>query len=31
MRHLGGACDPVDPGPGDGYEEIARVRLFPED
>ena len=30
MRHLGGACDPVNPGPGDRYEEIAPV-LLPED
>ncbi|MFE9249486.1 flavin monoamine oxidase family protein [Streptomyces sp. NPDC007088] len=30
MHHLGGACDPGNPGPGDRYEEIAPVAL-PED
>ncbi|MBD0734533.1 flavin monoamine oxidase family protein [Streptomyces sp. CBMA29] len=30
MRHLGGATDPLNPGPGDRYDEIAPV-LLPED
>lgn len=30
MHHLGGACDPGNPGPGDRYEELAPVEL-PED
>ncbi|MFD1829265.1 flavin monoamine oxidase family protein [Streptomyces desertarenae] len=30
MRHLGGATDPANPGPGDVYDEIAPVEL-PED
>jgi len=27
MRQFGGACDPLNPGPGDVFEEIAPVRL----
>ncbi|SFE63873.1 tryptophan 2-monooxygenase [Actinacidiphila alni] len=30
MRHFGGATDPLNPGPGDRYDEIAPV-LLPED
>ncbi|WP_328461425.1 flavin monoamine oxidase family protein [Streptomyces sp. NBC_00448] len=30
MHHLGGATDPLNPGPGDRYDEIAPV-LLPED
>ncbi|MGW5351166.1 flavin monoamine oxidase family protein [Streptomyces sp. NPDC004031] len=30
MRHLGGATDPLNPGPGDRYDELAPV-LLPED
>ncbi|WP_329180831.1 flavin monoamine oxidase family protein [Streptomyces sp. NBC_01477] len=30
MRHLGGGTDPLNPGPGDRYDEIAPV-LLPED
>ncbi|MBM9509719.1 flavin monoamine oxidase family protein [Actinacidiphila acididurans] len=30
MHHLGGTTDPLNPGPGDAYDEIAPVRL-PED
>ncbi|WP_240979907.1 NAD(P)/FAD-dependent oxidoreductase [Streptomyces sp. HNM0574] len=30
MHHLGGSTDPVNPGPGDRYEELAPVEL-PED
>ncbi|WP_371501903.1 FAD-dependent oxidoreductase [Kitasatospora sp. NBC_00374] len=30
VRHLGGACDPANPGPGDVFDEIAPV-LLPEE